>query len=85
MRETGDFDRSEAPEEAFCEERLGLCMLKGGVPISGAVAGRPFVSKGGCKQSNRALRNEAASGSYLLLRDLSGRFYTVATLDHVCL
>lgn len=26
---------------------MGLCMLKGGVPISGAVAGRPFVSNGG--------------------------------------
>ena len=55
MRETGECDRSDAPEEAFCEERLGSCMLKGGVPISGAVAGRPFVSKGGYKQSNRAL------------------------------
>ncbi len=49
VREIGECDRSDAPEEAFTEDRRWLCMLNGGVPKSGAVAGRPLVSYGGCE------------------------------------
>jgi hypothetical protein len=58
--------------------------LNGGVPISGAVAGRPFESNGGYDSSDLAFMQMSRVRSYLLLWDLSGGLDTVSALDHVC-
>lgn len=47
VREMGEWDRSEAPEEALCEDLRCVLFPKGGVPASDLDAGGPFVSKGG--------------------------------------
>jgi hypothetical protein len=56
VREIGECDRSEAPEEALCETLRCELFPKGGVPVSDSDAGKPFVSNGGWRKPSSAPR-----------------------------
>ena len=45
VRETGELERSEPPDDVLCETRRLFIWFGGGVPVSDCEAGRPLPSK----------------------------------------
>lgn len=63
--EMGEWDRSDAPDEAFCELLPCRWCPNGGVPASDLVATRPLISNGGCRVLGQPSNSTAAFGLQL--------------------
>lgn len=82
VREMGDCERSERPDEILPDVRR--CWARAKEPsASGCAAGRPFVSPA-CDGVSGARVSDTVS-SYLLARARPASLHTVAALDDICL